>query len=224
MNTIDSPRFPGLDVILQQRLICVAVIDKPETAVPLAEALLAGGMNVVEVTFRTSAAAEAISRIRQALPAACVGAGTVLTPYQAAQAADAGAQFLVAPGLDELVLEAAGARNIPYIPGVVTPTEVVRALQLKCKLLKFFPAEASGGVAMLKALAGPFAHTGAQFVPTGGITAATLPAYLALPQVAAVGGSWMAERDLVAQGAWAKITALAAEAVKIAAAGGAKAK
>jgi 2-dehydro-3-deoxyphosphogluconate aldolase/(4S)-4-hydroxy-2-oxoglutarate aldolase len=224
MNTSASPNFPGLEIVLRQRLICVAVIDKPENAVPLAEALLAGGMNVVEVTFRTSAAAESISRIRKALPAACVGAGTVLTPDQAAQAADAGAQFLVAPGLDERVLSAADGRAVPYIPGVVTPTEVVRALQLKCKLLKFFPAEASGGVPMLKALAGPFAHTGVQFVPTGGITAATLPSYLALPQVAAVGGSWMAERNLLAEGAWAKITALAAEAVKIAGQAAAKPK
>ncbi|MGA3179537.1 MAG: bifunctional 4-hydroxy-2-oxoglutarate aldolase/2-dehydro-3-deoxy-phosphogluconate aldolase [Verrucomicrobiota bacterium] len=224
MNTSPSPQFPGLEVILKQRLICVAVIDKPDHAVALAQALLAGGMNVIEVTFRTSGAAEAISRIRQALPDACVGAGTVLTAHQAAQAADAGAQFLVAPGLDEMVLQASQERQLPYIPGVVTPTEVVRALQLQCRLLKFFPAEASGGVPMLKALAGPFAHTGAQFVPTGGITAATLPSYLALPQVAAVGGSWMAERDLVAQGAWAKITALAAEAMKIAAAASVKAK
>jgi 2-dehydro-3-deoxyphosphogluconate aldolase/(4S)-4-hydroxy-2-oxoglutarate aldolase len=223
MNASPSPTFPGLDVVLKQRLICVAVIDKPETAVPLAEALLAGGMNVIEVTFRTASAADSISRIRQAVPEACVGAGTVLTAYQAAQAADAGAQFLVAPGLDDLVLQAASARQLPYIPGVVTPTEVVRALQLKCHLLKFFPAEASGGVPMLKALAGPFAHTGVQFVPTGGITAASLSSYLALPQVAAVGGSWMAERDLVAQGAWPKITALAAEVSKIAAAAAAKA-
>jgi 2-dehydro-3-deoxyphosphogluconate aldolase/(4S)-4-hydroxy-2-oxoglutarate aldolase len=200
---------------LQQRLVCVAVIANPEDAVPLAQALTAGGLNIIEVTFRTEGAADSIRRIRSALPQMTVGAGTVLTPYQAAQAADAGAQFLVAPGLDESVLEAALGRNMPYIPGVVTPTEVGRALNLKLKLLKFFPAEASGGVAMLKALAGPFAHTGVKFVPTGGITAATLPAYLALPSVAAVGGSWMAEKDLVTQHAWAKITALAAEAMKV---------
>jgi len=200
---------------LQQRLICVAVIANPEDAVPLAEALTAGGLNIIEVTFRTEGAADSIRRIRAALPRMTVGAGTVLTPNQAAQAAEAGAQFLVAPGLDEAVLEAAFGRNVPYIPGVVTPTEVSRALNLKLKLLKFFPAEASGGVAMLKALAGPFAHTGVKFVPTGGITAATLPAYLALPSVAAVGGSWMAEKDLVTQHAWAKITALAAEAMKV---------
>ncbi len=203
-----------MENVLQQRLVCVAVIDHPEDAVALARALLAGGLHTIEVTFRTEGAAEAIRRIRRDLPAMTVGAGTVLTPYQAAQAAEAGAQFLVALGLDESVLAAALARNLPYIPGVVTPTEVGRALNLKCKLLKFFPAEASGGVAMLKALAGPFAHTGVQFVPTGGITAATLPAYLALPQVAAVGGSWMAERELLARRAWEKITALAAEAMK----------
>ena len=120
----------------------------------------------------------------------------------------------MAPGLDESVLQASLARNVHYIPGVVTPTEVARALSLKCRLLKFFPAEVSGGVPMLKALASPFAHTGVKFVPTGGITAATLPAYLALPTVAAVGGSWMAERDLIAQQAWDKITSLTAEAMK----------
>ena len=203
-----------MENVFTQRLICVAVIENPDDAVPLAQALMAGGLNTIEVTFRTEAAAEAIRRIRRDAPDMSVGAGTVLTPYQAALAAQAGAQFLVAPGLDEPVLATALARNLPYIPGVMTPTEIGRALNLKCKLLKFFPAEASGGVAMLKALTAPFAHTGAQFVPTGGITAATLPAYLALPQVAAVGGSWMAERGLVAQHAWEKITALAAEAVK----------
>jgi 2-dehydro-3-deoxyphosphogluconate aldolase / (4S)-4-hydroxy-2-oxoglutarate aldolase len=222
MNTTDLPTYPSLNVILKQRLICVAVIDKVESAVPLAEALLAGGMNVIEVTFRTSVAAEAIRRIRQALPEACVGAGTVLTPGQAAEAADAGAQFLVAPGLSETVLKAARQRQLPYIPGVATATEIMRALEWKCPLLKFFPAEVAGGVAMLKALAGPFAHTGVKFVPTGGITSASLPSYLALPQVAAVGGGWMADRDLVARGDWAKITALAAEAIRIAARASAK--
>jgi 2-dehydro-3-deoxyphosphogluconate aldolase/(4S)-4-hydroxy-2-oxoglutarate aldolase len=222
MNTADLSSYPALDIVLKQRLICVAVIDKADSAVPLAEALLAGGINVIEVTFRTSEAAEAIRRIRKARPDACVGAGTVLTPGQVAEAADAGAQFLVAPGLDEAVLRAARQRGLPFIPGVVTPTEVMRALEWKCPLLKFFPAEVSGGVPMLKALAGPFAHTGVKFVPTGGITNTSLASYLALPQVAAVGGAWMAERDLVGRGDWAKITALAAEAIKIAAATGTK--
>jgi 2-dehydro-3-deoxyphosphogluconate aldolase / (4S)-4-hydroxy-2-oxoglutarate aldolase len=204
-----------MEKVLKQRLVCVAVIDNPEDAVALAQALMAGGLHTIEVTFRTEAAAEAIRRIHRDLPQMTVGAGTVLTPYQAAQAVEAGAQFLVAPGLDEPVLATAQARGVPYIPGVVTPTEIGRALSLKCKLLKFFPAEASGGVVMLKVLAGPFAHTGVQFMPTGGITPATLPAYLALPQVAAVGGSWMADRELVAQHAWEKITALTAAAMKL---------
>ena len=199
---------------LKTRLICVAVIDNTDDAVPLAEALLAGGLNVIEVTFRTAAAAEAIALIRRALPDMLIGAGTVLTTDQGRQASDAGAQFAVSPGLNETVLLEARALKLPFFPGVMTPTEVDRALNLGCHHLKFFPAEAAGGVTMLKALAGPFAHTGVQFIPTGGITAALLPAYLALPQVAAIGGSWMAERKLVAERAWPKITALTAEAMK----------
>ena len=201
--------------ILKQRLICVAVIEKPDDAVPLAEALLAGGLNVIEVTFRTTGAADAVSRIRKSLPGALVGAGTLLSSDQVKQAADAGAQFGVSPGLSEAISNAAHENQLPLFPGVITPSEVMHALQLGWKHLKFFPAEAAGGVAMLKALAGPFGHTGVKFVPTGGITAATLPNYLAVPQVAAIGGSWMAERKLVAEKAWAKITALTAEAMKV---------
>ena len=200
---------------LKQRLVCVAVIDKPEDAVPLAEALLAGGLDCMEVTFRTPGAAESIRRIRQNLPQIFIGAGTLLEPCQVQQAADAGAQFGVSPGLNELVLNTAATCGIPFFPGVMTPTEVSLALNLKCNCLKFFPAEAAGGVTMLKALIGPFGHTGLQFVPTGGITAATLVNYLAVPQVAAVGGSWMAERKLVAEKSWDKITALTAEAMKL---------
>ena len=202
---------------LKQRLVCVAVIDKTEDAVPLAEALIAGGLNCIEVTFRTAGAAESISRIRQALPNAVVGAGTLLTADQVKQAVDAGAQFGVSPGLSEAVSQAAHAANLPLFPGVVTPTEVIRALDLGWKHLKFFPAETFGGVNALKALAGPFGHTGVKFVPTGGITATTLPNYLAIPQVAAVGGSWMAEKKLVAEKNWKQITALTAEAMKVAA-------
>jgi 2-dehydro-3-deoxyphosphogluconate aldolase / (4S)-4-hydroxy-2-oxoglutarate aldolase len=200
--------------ILKSRLICVAVIDNAADAVPLAEALLAGGLSVIEVTFRTAAAAEAIARIHKALPDVRVGAGTLLSVDQVRQAFDAGAEFGVSPGLNEAVLGEANVLDLPFFPGVMTPTEVDRALRLNCRQLKFFPAEAAGGVNMLKALAGPFAHTGVQFIPTGGINAALLPAYLALPQVAAVGGAWMAERKLVAERAWPKITALTAEAMK----------
>jgi 2-dehydro-3-deoxyphosphogluconate aldolase/(4S)-4-hydroxy-2-oxoglutarate aldolase len=200
---------------LKQRLICVAVIDQPADAVPLTEALLAGGLNCIEVTFRTAGAAESIANIRRALPSAVVGAGTLLTADQVKKAVDAGAQFGVSPGLSEAVSRAAHENKLPLFPGVITPTEVMAALELGWKHLKFFPAETFGGMNALKALAGPFGHTGVQFVPTGGITAATLPSYLALPQVAAIGGSWMAERKLVADKAWDKITTLTAEAMKI---------
>jgi 2-dehydro-3-deoxyphosphogluconate aldolase/(4S)-4-hydroxy-2-oxoglutarate aldolase len=203
---------------LRQRLVCVAVIDRPEDAAPLAEALGAGGLNCIEVTFRTAGAAEAIARIRKNVPQITVGAGTLLTADQVKAAVDAGAQFGVSPGLSEAVSKAAQENKFPLFPGVVTPTEVMAALELGSKRLKFFPAETFGGVNALKALSGPFGHTGVKFIPTGGITAATLPNYLALPQVAAVGGSWMAERKLVAEKAWDKITALTAEAMKVIAA------
>ena len=200
-------------IYLQQRLVCVAVIDQADDAVPLAEALIAGGLNTIEVTFRTAGAAEAIARIRKNVSAACVGAGTLLTADQVKQAVDAGAQFGVSPGLSEAVSKAAHDLKLPLFPGIVTPSEIIRALDLGWKTLKFFPAETCGGVNALKALIGPFGHTGVKFIPTGGITAATLPTYLALPQVAAVGGSWMAERKLVAEKQWAKVTALTAEAM-----------
>jgi len=206
------------ETFLKQRLVCVAVIDKPDDAVPLAEALLAGGLNCIEVTFRTAGAADAIARIRKALPDAIVGAGTLLSPDQVKQAVAAGAQFGVSPGLSETVSKAAHANNFPLFPGVITPTEIMHALELGWKHLKFFPAETFGGVNALKALIGPFGHTGVKFIPTGGIAAATLPSYMAIPQVAAVGGSWMAERKLVAEKSWDKITALTAEAMKVIAA------
>ncbi len=208
----------NIESFLQQRLVCVAVIDRVDDALPLAEALLAGGLNCIEVTFRTAGAAESIARIRQTLPTATVGAGTLLTADQVKQAVDAGAQFGVSPGLSAAVSKAAHELKFPLFPGVITPTEVMHALELGWKHLKFFPAETFGGVNVLKALAGPFGHTGVKFIPTGGITATTLPNYLAIPQVAAIGGSWMAERKLVAEKSWDKITTLTAEAMKVIAA------
>ena len=202
-------------IYLQQRLICVAVIDRVEDAVPLAQSLLAGGLNTIEVTFRTAGAADAIARIRASVPQMCVGAGTLLAADQVKQAVEAGAQFGVSPGLSESVSSASHTVGLPLYPGVITPGEVMRALELGWKTLKFFPAETFGGVKALKTLAGPFGHTGVKFLPTGGITAATLPDYLAIPQVAAIGGSWMADRKLVAEKAWEKITALTAGAMKL---------
>jgi len=212
----------NVEPFLEQRLLCITTIDRVEDAVPLAEALLAGGLRVMEITFRTAAAAESIRRIRQGLPEMAMGAGTLLSPDQVQEAIDVGAQFGVSPGLNESVLRTARDRNLPFFPGVMTPTEIDRALSLGWKHLKFFPAEPAGGAAMLKALAGPFAHTGVKFIPTGSINAAKLPDYLAIPQVAAVAGSWMGERKLVAEKAWSKITALTAEALKVIAASSVK--
>ena len=205
----------NIEALLIHRLICVAVIDQPDDAVPLAEALLAGGLSVMEITFRTNAAADSIARIRDSLPLVAVGAGTLLAADQVQRAVDAGAQFGVSPGLNESVLAAAQKNKIPFFPGVMTPTEVGRALELGWQHLKFFPAAAAGGVAMLRALAGPFAHTGVKFIPTGGINAENLASYLGVPQVAALGGSWMAERKLINEKAWSKITALTAEAMRV---------
>jgi 2-dehydro-3-deoxyphosphogluconate aldolase/(4S)-4-hydroxy-2-oxoglutarate aldolase len=202
---------------LAQRLICVAILDHAADAVPLAEALLAGGLKVMEVPFRTGDAVAAIRRVRAGVPEMAIGAGTLLSAEQVRQAVDAGAQFGVSPGLSEAASGAAHACGMPLFPGVVTPSEIMRALDLGWRHLKYFPAETFGGVNALRALSGPFGHTGVKFIPTGGITQATLPNYLALPQVAAVGGSWMAERKLVAEQSWGTITALAAEAVAAAA-------
>jgi 2-dehydro-3-deoxyphosphogluconate aldolase/(4S)-4-hydroxy-2-oxoglutarate aldolase len=207
--------FMDYESFLKQRLLCITSVDRAEDAVPLAEALLAGGLSVMEITFRTAAAAESIQRVRQKVPQMSIGAGTLLSPEQVQRAIDVGAQFGVSPGLNEAVLAAATKNQMPFFPGVMTPTEVDRALNLGWKHLKFFPAEPAGGAAMLKALAAPFAHTGVKLIPTGSINAAKLPDYLALPQVAAVGGSWMAERKLVAEKQWTKITALTAEALKV---------
>ena len=159
---MDNPiSFP---VLCQQRLVCVAVIEHPDQAVPMAEALRAGGIRTIEVTFRTSGAPECVSRIRNALPDVMVGAGTMLTAEQVRQAVDVGAQFGVSPGLSDSVSKAAHEANLPLFPGVITPSEVIRARDLGWNHLKFFPAETFGGVNALKALAGPFGHTGVKFV------------------------------------------------------------
>ncbi len=205
-----------MEKILAKRLLPAVALENAELAVPLAEALLKAGLNVIEVTFRTPAAAQSIRNIAQRFPEMCLGAGTLLNVEQVGQAADAGATFGVAPGLNEAVLLAARRRGMAMIPGVLTPTEVDRAIGVGCKVLKFFPADASGGIKMLKALAGPFEHTGVKFVPTGGINEKNLRDYLALPVVAAVGGTWMVEKSLIAGRDWARIESLTREALALA--------
>jgi 2-dehydro-3-deoxyphosphogluconate aldolase/(4S)-4-hydroxy-2-oxoglutarate aldolase len=191
-------------------LVPVITIDSPRDAVPLAEALLDGGIGCAEVTFRTPSAREAIHEISSSCSELLVGAGTVLTVEQAKQATHAGAQYVVAPGFDPAVVGWCRAHNVPMIPGVATPTEISLALTRGLSLLKFFPAEAMGGVPMLRALSAPFA--GARFIPTGGITAANLPQYLALPNVAACGGSWMATAGMISAGEFTEIARLSRQA------------
>jgi 2-dehydro-3-deoxyphosphogluconate aldolase / (4S)-4-hydroxy-2-oxoglutarate aldolase len=207
-----------LDRILAKRIVPVVVLDSAEHAEPLAEALLAGGLDIMEITFRTDAAEESIKRIAARFPEILLGAGTLLEKKQVKRARKAGAVFGLAPGLNPATVKAARDADLLFAPGVITPSEVEQALSLGCKLLKFFPAEAAGGVNMLKSLAGPYAHTGVKFVPTGGITAANLAKYLKLPVVAAIGGSWMVDKALIHEGKWDEITRLTREALEAAAA------
>ncbi|MEU6302924.1 bifunctional 4-hydroxy-2-oxoglutarate aldolase/2-dehydro-3-deoxy-phosphogluconate aldolase [Streptomyces chartreusis] len=191
-------------------VVPVVVIDDPSDAVPLARALVAGGLPAIEVTLRTPAALEAIGAVADAVPDAVVGAGTVITPEQVTLAVEAGARFLVSPGWTDLLLEAMRASGVPYLPGVSTTSEVVALLERGVREMKFFPAEAAGGTAYLKSLNGPLPQ--ARFCPTGGIGPATAPDYLALPNVGCVGGSWMLPADAIAARDWGRVEALAREA------------
>ncbi len=190
-------------------VIPVLVVDRVADAVPLARALVEGGLPVLEVTLRTPAALEVIAAMAQ-VPGAIVGAGTVLNPADLAASIAAGAQFIVSPGLSEPLARAAIESGIAFLPGIATAGDIMRGLDMGLRHFKFFPAETSGGTAALKALAGPFGQS--KFCPTGGITAATAPNYLALDAVLCVGGSWMAGPDLVAAANWPEITRRAAAA------------
>jgi 2-dehydro-3-deoxyphosphogluconate aldolase/(4S)-4-hydroxy-2-oxoglutarate aldolase len=186
-------------------VVPVIAIDSVESALPLADALLEGGLPVAEITFRTAAAAEVIAKIAKERPMMVLGAGTVLTAENLGRACDAGAKFGVAPGLNQDVVAEAAHRGLPFIPGVITPTEIEQALSLGLTLLKFFPAEAFGGLKVIKALSAPYAHAGVRFMPTGGVTTANLADYLAEKVVACVGGTWIASREAIAEKKWAQI-------------------
>lgn len=203
----------ALERLRQLRLAPVIVIDDAAGAAPLAEALVAGGLPCAEVTFRTYAAAEAIRRMVDAQPDMLVGAGTVLTIQQAAQAREAGARFIVSPGLNPVVVDYCLEQEIPVFPGVCTPTEVEAGLQRGLKVLKFFPAEPAGGLAYLKAISAPY--SGIEFIPTGGINAEKLPGYLSFRSVVACGGSWMAPADWIRAGRFDQIREETARAVQV---------
>ena len=200
--------------IFERRIVPIAVIERADDAVPVAEALMAGGLDIIEVTFRTADAEKAIQRIVKALPDMLVGAGTILSVDQVQRAVDAGAKFGVSPGLNDRVLTRTLEIGLPFIPGVLTPSEVERALERGLKLLKLFPAEQAGGLNYLKALAGPYEHTGVKFIPLGGINLTNASDYLALPIVGAIGGSWLVDKRVISARNWKEITVRAQEAVK----------
>ncbi len=204
-----------LERIARRRVVPVAAIDDVELAIPLAEALLRAGLDIIEIAFRTPAAASAIGRIAERLPEMLVGAGTVLDSDQLARAVEAGARFAVSPGLNKHLVKAAGKAGIDLFPGVMTPTEVSKAIALGCLTLKLFPAEQAGGVGMLKALEGPYGHTGVRFIPTGGISAANMSSYLTRPSVVAVGGSWLTEKKLLQSRDWSEVERLTREALTV---------
>jgi len=202
-----------VDRIVALGVVPVVELGAVDQAEPLLEALSAGGLPAAEITLRTPAGLEAIGVLRGSRPDALVGAGTVRSPDDARRAIDQGAQFVVSPGTDLEIVEVCRALGVPALPGVCTPTEVQAALRAGLDLLKFFPAEAMGGVDFLKALAGPFREV--RYVPTGGINPANLPAYLRLPAVAACGGSWLVAPQLLAERRFDRVRELAREAVDI---------
>ena len=191
-------------------VIPVIVIDDLAKAVPLAKALVAGGVRVLEVTLRTPVALDAIRAIAKAVAGAIIGVGTITRPEDFELAIAAGATFGVSPGLTPALVEAARACGLPMLPGVMTPSDAIAARAAGFMELKLFPAQQAGGIGMLKAMAGPFPDV--TFCPTGGVTAASAPEFLALPNVGCVGGSWLTPKDAVAAGDWGKITALARDA------------
>ncbi|MBI1290613.1 bifunctional 4-hydroxy-2-oxoglutarate aldolase/2-dehydro-3-deoxy-phosphogluconate aldolase [bacterium] len=200
----------------EARLMPVIALPRAEDVVPLCEALAAGGLKAAEITFRTAAGREGLRLAVQRFPDFLIGAGTVTSVEEVRLAADAGATFAVAPGTNPTVLAVADEVGLPFFPGVCTPSDIEAALQQGRTLLKFFPAEAAGGIPFLKAIAAPYLHRGIRFVPTGGIDETNAPKYLALKYVVAVGGSWIVAPELLEQGNWAEVerrTRLAVEAL-----------
>lgn len=213
MNFLFHPQLAA--AIEKTGIVAVLVIDDADDAVPLARALLDGGVNAIELTLRTPAALDALRAIRAGVPEVIAGVGTILTTGQVCQAFAAGAAFGVSPGCNPGVLAAARETGLSFAPGILTPSDIEVALEHGCRLLKFFPAESSGGLAYLKAISAPYTHLGLRFMPLGGLNAKNMTSYLADPGIAALGGSWLAPRELIKARDWKEITALSAEAAQI---------
>lgn len=206
---------------LQERIrrcgvVAVLVIDDAQHAVPLARTLLDGGIDAMELTLRTPAALESLANVRREVPEMLAGIGTILTGDQVDDVVEAGAVFGVAPGLNPRVVAQAQKRRLPFAPGITTPSEVERAVELGCRELKFFPAEPSGGVSYLKSMNAPYAHLGLQYIPLGGLNAENMKDYLSQSFVPAIGGSWIAPRATIAKQDWQSIQQAAEEARRIA--------
>ena len=204
--------YPVLEQISKIGIVPVVKIDRAEDALPLAKALCAGGLPCAEVTFRTSAAAEAIKIMTTNFPEMCVGAGTVLNAAQVDAAVEAGAKFIVSPGLNPNTVKYCIEKNIPITPGTSSPSDIEQTIELGLEVVKFFPAEQSGGLAKIKAMAAPYVNM--KFMPTGGISAKNLTTYLDFDKIIACGGSWMVPGDLINAGEWDKIEQLTREAVQ----------
>ncbi|HET7412071.1 MAG TPA: bifunctional 4-hydroxy-2-oxoglutarate aldolase/2-dehydro-3-deoxy-phosphogluconate aldolase [Pararhizobium sp.] len=210
--TVESTEV--FDRVAEIGVVPVIAIESVDHALPLADALLEGGLAVAEITFRTAAAADVIARLSESRPELLVGAGTVLTPDQVSRAASAGAAFALAPGFDPVVVDAAGAVGLHFAPGIMTPSDISLATSRGCRLMKFFPATQAGGPAMLKNIAAPFAHLGLRFIPTGGVSPETMGDWLELPEIGAVGGTWIARTSDIAEGRWKEIAGRARAAVE----------
>ena len=202
------------NILAGHSVIPVITLDRVEDAVPLAQALVAGGLQVLEVTLRTEAAVEGIREIVKHVPDAIVGTGTVCNEQQIKLSEDLGCQFMISPGATDKLLEAGAQSSVPFLPGIASVSELMRGMEYGHRDFKFFPAEAAGGTSVLKAFAGPFGDV--RFCPTGGIGLHNVLEYLALPNVLCVGGSWIAQTNLIRQQAWSEIETLAREAVELA--------
>lgn len=203
---------PLAQSLAKERIIAVLRVENAKEGLRTVEALVRGGVNAIELTLRTDGAFAAMDAIRAAFPDLLLGVGTVLTRDQVKQVADSGANFAVAPGFNAEVVRAAQAADLPFGPGVMTPSEIEAAVALGCRILKFFPAESSGGLPHLKSMAAPYAHLDLRFIPLGGLNLNNMETWLASPLITAIGGSWLASPDLIAAGDWSQIEANAAAA------------
>jgi 2-dehydro-3-deoxyphosphogluconate aldolase/(4S)-4-hydroxy-2-oxoglutarate aldolase len=215
-NSQEFPMKDPIDIIAGLGVVPVIAIERASDAVPLADALLEGGLPVAEITFRTEAAADVLAAMRDARPELCIGAGTILDKANLDRAIASGARFGLAPGYDPDIVDAAKAANLPFCPGIMTPSDLTLAAARGVRLAKFFPAGVAGGPKALSGISAPFAHLGIRFIPTGGVTEATIGDWLAIRQVVAVGGTWIAKTEDIRDGRFAEIAKNAKAAVKVA--------